>query len=979
MPQRNHIEPAASYFAAKRLPWLLGAAMLAVYLLTLNRWVTLANILPVARVSGFLWQPDFYSPLMFLFTSPFRLLPTAAVPLALNLFSAACAAVTLGLLARSVAILPHDRTEAERLRERSGFAFLTTRSAWFPPLLAVVMFGWQFGCWQNATSFTGESLDLLFYAVIIWLLLEYRLDERGGRLTLAAFLYGAAFTENWALIGLLPVFIVAVIWLKKANFFNLGFLTRMAFSGLAGLLFFLLLPIVGKLGGSDLSFWQLLKPVWQMDWQVIRAVTISDVRHNLMLMSVTTFLPVLVMSIRWSASFGDSSQTGRLLAGQMFHVIHAVIFGVCLWIMFDPPFSPSQLSQGFPALTFYYLSALAIGFYCGYFLLVFGRKAVPSRRHPRPPSALPGALKPFAPVVYWGACALSALLAFTLLYKNLPLIRAVNNDTLQRYAALTLQSLPVKGGILLSDAEGAAASGQTRALLLQAELARLHRTKDFLVVDTQSLNWAPYHHFLHEKFPAWPDIPDDQKMFQVQPAAILGALNELSRSNNLYYLNPSFGYYFELFYQEPHGLVYQMQKLPNDTLLPPPLSAGLIAENQKFWSGVTADEFPRLERALKPYDPAANLNPLNWLIMHLHGQADPNPNAVLAANLYSRALNYWGVDLQRANELTNAAACFTDAVKINPDNVTAGFNLELNETLQTGGKINFNPASVNADEFGRSRNWNAVLNANGPFDAPSFLFVSTAMIARSGLIRQSIAPLHRLEQLVPDNAGIRLWLAQLYLENRLPDLALKTLHDPMTEPQRFELNETNSTGMNMLAGFAYLQKNEPARGAALLDHEIALHPDDTNLLTSAAQAFMMRGLFTNALQVIDRRLRQTPDDPQWLFGQGFASLQMSNYVAAISAFDRVLTISTNEPMSRFYRAYAYLQSGQLDAAKADYTTLATAHTNSFQIAYGLGTIAWRQHDTNAAIRHYEQFLATAPTNAVEIKTVREHLTELRGP
>jgi tetratricopeptide (TPR) repeat protein len=668
-----------------------------------------------------------------------------------------------------------------------------------------------------------------------------------------------------------------------------------------------------------------------------------------------------------------------LLASQMFHIIHAVIFGVCVWIMFDPPFSPSQLSQGFQALTFYYLSALAIGYYCGYFLLVFGKKAVPSRRNPRPQPALPGALKPLAPVVLWGTYALSTLLMVTLIYKNLPLIRACNDDTLQRYADLTLASLPVKNGILLSDSEGLTSSRQTRTLLIQADLARLGRSKDYLVVDTQSLNWAAYHHFLHEKFPGWPEIPDDRKMYEVKPAVILGVLNQLAKSNSLCYLNPSFGYYFELFYQEPHGLAYLLKTLPSDTLMPPPLSAGLIAENQKFWDAAMENEFPRLENQLKPYDPTANVNPANWLIMHLHGQADPNPNAVLAASLYSRALNYWGVDLQRASDLTNAATCFAAARKINSDNVVAGFNLDFNHTLQTGGEINFDPGRVNTDEFGKSRDWNSLMNANGPFDEPSFLFVNSAIIARSGLIRQTVAPFNRVAQLVPNNPAVRVWLAQLYLYNRLPDLALKTLHDPLTEPKRFGLDATNATGVNTLAAFAYLQKNDTARGVALLQNEIALHPDNTNLLTTAAQAFMTRGLFTNALQVIEHRLDQTPDDPQWLFGKGFANLQMSNYVAAITAFTRVQEVSTNDPMSRFYRAYAYLQSGRLNEAKADYTALASSYTNAFQIAFGLGEVAWRQHDTNEAIRHYEAFLAGAPTNAPEAKTVRERLTELRGP
>jgi hypothetical protein len=44
-----------------------GVAMLAIYALTLNPWVTVANLMPVAKVSGYLWQPELYNPLMFLF------------------------------------------------------------------------------------------------------------------------------------------------------------------------------------------------------------------------------------------------------------------------------------------------------------------------------------------------------------------------------------------------------------------------------------------------------------------------------------------------------------------------------------------------------------------------------------------------------------------------------------------------------------------------------------------------------------------------------------------------------------------------------------------------------------------------------------------------------------------------------------------------------------------------------------------------
>jgi tetratricopeptide (TPR) repeat protein len=980
MPNENQQTDPKKSFCVRRLPWLLGAAMLAFYLITLNRWVTLANILAASKVSGYLWQPDLYNPLQFLATLPFRLLPAAHIPLALNIFSAVCAAVTMGLLARSVALLPQDRTEAQRVRERSDFSFLTTRSAWFPPLLAVVMLGLQFGFWQHATNFTGESLDLMIFAVVIWLLSEYRLDENENRLYLAAFIYGAGMTNDWALIGFLPIFIAAIIWQRKLEFFNLHFISRMAFCGVAGLLFFLLLPTVAKISGHNfgMSFWEMLKPALKMDWLVITSVGQGDIRHNLLLISVTTLLPVLVLSIRWSKNFGDSSHMGTMLASQMFHLIHAVVFGACVWIMFDPPFSPGQLSMGLPALTFYYLAALALGYYCGYFLLVFGKKGVPTRRNPRPEKALPGSLNVLSPVLYWGTYTAAAVVVGVLAYKNLPLLRSLNDDTLWRYAQLTEKNLPSGGGILLSDAEGVTSSQQTRTLLMQAALARSGRSKDFLVVDTQSLNYAAYHRYLHGKNPQkWPSTVAETDVAGVSPLGVLSVLDRLSQSNTICYLNPSFGYYFELFYLEPHGLVYELKKLPKDTLSPPALPTNLIVENQKFWTGFREEIAPRIKSAIVPYDPTVHLNPANWLIMHLHGLGDPNPNALLVANLYSRSLDYWGVELQRAGQLPAAAECFANAQKINPDNVSSAINLEFNQSLQAGTNTTVDLNRVNTDQFGKYRNWNTILNANGPFDEPSFVFANAIILAQGGYLRQAIAPFQRVRQLAPDNLPARLWLAQLYLLNRLPTPAAEALQDPLKEPRRFGLNETNSTELNVLAAASHFQKNETADGIRLMEQEISRHPDDPNLLTTAAQAFFIQGLYTNALRVIERHLTQTPDDPQWLFGKGYANLQISNYSQAITTFTRVMEISTNNPTARFNRAFAYLQSDRLNDARADYAALQSTYTNAFQVAYGLAEVAWRQQQTNETIRNYLIYLANAPTNAAELTLVRNRLKQLQ--
>src|SRR5208283_2634660 len=166
----------------------------------------------------------------------------------------------LGLLARSVALLPHDRTDAQRKREHSDFSFLTTGSAWLPPVLAVLVCGLQMTFWQNATNWTGEMFDLLLFAFVIWSLLEYRLDERVWRLYAAAFVYAAGMTDDWGMTGFFPLFLVAIVWLRGLGFFNVRFLCRMLLCGLAGLLFYLLLPLLAVAAHKiPFTFWQYLK------------------------------------------------------------------------------------------------------------------------------------------------------------------------------------------------------------------------------------------------------------------------------------------------------------------------------------------------------------------------------------------------------------------------------------------------------------------------------------------------------------------------------------------------------------------------------------------------------------------------------------------------------------------------------------------------------------------------------------------------
>jgi len=959
-------------FAARFLPWLVAAGALALYALTLNHWMSLFNLGYVAKTSGWTWQPELMNPLSFIVTFPFRWLPTASIPFALNIFSAGCAALTLGLLARSVALLPQDRTRAQREREHSNFSLLTIRTAWLPPVFAALVCGLQMTFWEQATNFTGEMFELLPFAFVIWSLLEYRIDEREWRLFLAAFVYGAAMTDNWAMTGFLLPFIAAVIWIRGVSFFNFGFLSRMVLCGLVGMSFYFLLPLMTVISDKvPITFWQALKYNLAMQFDVIKLFFIrSDVREAVGLLSLSSLLPVIALAIRWKSSFGDTNRLGTMLASFAFHLIHAAFLVVCIWVALDPPFSPRNLFPrqfGFtlPFLTFYYLGALSIGYYSGYFLLVFGTKKSRSQRHKTQPVP---ALNYAVVTIVW----LLFLVAVTgLTCKNAPQIRAVNDDTLKKYVSLVEEKLPRDGAILLSD-------DAQRLFLVQEALVRDGKAENFVPIDTKSMIWPAYHNFLHKKYPQkFPDTIGAAETNGVSPLHLIYLLVTLAKTNGLYYLHPSFGYYFEQFYLEPHGLVYKLKMLPNDTLLPPLPDKNQIAENEAFWSNAEVTAFARIERPLAPPDPNA---PVSWpdnLLAFLKVSRGQNPSAVVAGTFYSRSLNFWGVQLQRAGELEKAAAHFETAEKLNPDNVVAQINLDFNKTLRAGKSAPVDLSKTTMDQLGKYRTWEEVLNANGPFDEPSFCFEDGVVFAQGHLLRQAVEPFERVRELAPDNLSARLMLGELYVVNRLPDRALEEIREIRSQPEQFSLTETNESQLVLIEANAYMEKTNFQLGTHLLETEISRDPANNVLLATAVQLYMTHGLFTNALDVVDHKLQSTPDDANWLFMKGYIDIQIKNYDDAIFSLSQVLSTQTNNTTARFNRAIAYLDSGKLDDARADYETLQQSFTNSFRVDYGLGEIAYRKHETNDAIRYYEFYLATANTNTAEATNIMQRLREFK--
>ena len=976
-------------FVQSRLPqWIVLAALLG-YALTLNRWVSLASLPTVSSV-GSEAAPPLNAPLHFLLTFPFRGLPAGWQPAALNLFAAACASLSLGLLARSVALLPHDRTREQRQRERSEFSLLSIPAAWAPPLFAALMCGLQLTFWEHATAATGEMLDLLLFAYVVRCLLEYRIDQRESWLTRSALVCVIAATNNYAMIGFFPVYLAALIWIKGLGFFESRFLARMFGWGAAGLTLYLLLPLLNALSDpSGFSFRQALRLVKMEIWNGQLKTLLGFPRYLVLFAGLTSLLPLLFISIRWPSTFGETSPAGAVITTLMFRVVHALFLAAAIWVAFDPPFGPRMLmdkllrqvdepASGAPFLTFYYLGALCLGYFAGYFLLVCGREVAKTWQRISAGSRL---INRLVTAAVWMAVIGTPL---GLLYKNVPVIRANDGSLLREFARLTTGRLPAQGAVALAD-------DPFILLLAQNILQQSNPTDDALLADTRLLPYVVYQESLHKRFPRqWPGLPTSEAPVPaIDPRYLIYELTGLARSNEVYYLHPSFGYYFETLYPQPRGMVYHLAPYATNAITPPALSEAAIQENQKFWS----DARPALDR----------------LALLISRQIN---DARVVGRWYARALNAWGVELQKLRRLDDAAQAFALARKLNPDNVAADINFSFNRTLRSGATPAAETEKSLDQKFGRYRSWNAVLGVNGPVDDPGICFRLGQTFISQSLFRQAALQFLRVLELEPDNLDARLWLAQVFGAGQLPDKALEVIADirnraaahPLTSTNEVELarieamahfgkGETNTAEtllldarqrhpqseilLDALAQF-YLLSQRPTNALVAIDEQLKLRPDNLDALLNKAYLNMKLGAYDQAKTAVAAVLKRQPDNAQALLDQGAICIQTRAYSEAIDPMNKLLKLQPNNQAALRNRAIAYLQSGQLDAARKDYETIQKTAPTAYPIYWGLGEIAFQRKDVPAAIKYYEAYLKYAPSDTDESKQTTERLRQLKA-
>jgi tetratricopeptide (TPR) repeat protein len=961
---------AEKSFVSALLPWIVAGAAAVIYLLTLNHWLSFKNLQSVARATGQTWTPQIYLPCFTLVTSPFHWLPATWVPVALNLFSVVCAFFVLVLLARSVALLPHDRTQKQRERQHGNFALLSSPLAWVPIVLAVLACGLQLTFWENATTLSSGMFDLVLFAYSVRCLLEYRVSKRESWILRASVVYAAGATDSWVLIALFPGFLAAVIWMRGLSFFNLQFLSRLFLCLIAGLLLYLYLPVIHW--KHDGFFWIPLRENVSAQFTQVYYIIRYTQHHVQFLLTLTSLLPILIIGIRWKSSFGDTSEIGVTLATWFFHLSHAVLLALCIFGMFDTGFGLRDAAGRFPMLTnnrdnllpLYFLSALSIGYFAGYFLLVFGPV---TRRGGRRPSS--GGQKLLNKVSIAAVCLLLVLTSVGLLYKNIPEIKLTNGPTLQNYASLIAEDLPPQA-VLLSDTPAP-------LLITQAWLARNGKDTNFVFLETHSLRSPTYYRFQTRHVPdllpkPYAQVTNDVLLNDFDTMNLVIAMSE---KRPVYYLHPSFGFFYEAFHPIPHGLTYEMQLYPPTHVLEaPPLPDAVIAENESFWKQHDS-QLHALASAITP--PVSEMDSRQRLLQKLNIPLEKNGGAVQLGYIYSRALNTWGVDAQRAGRLDAATGHFARALDLAPDNLVARANMDFNKKLRAGEHVTVENPVAFEQRFGKFGDWQEVLNFYGRFDEPTGCLAEGIVFARGRLNREAVQCFERTLALAPESVLARLWMARVYLVLREPENAFPLISELKSRSEQFVDAAITSSDILQLELAANYATTNRTRVDHLLENLLSQQPPEPASLDTAVQVTVFNRDYTNALRIVDRQLQLAPNDLAKLVNKGFIQVQLSDFDGAIPPLSKAISIQSTNATALLCRAAAYLQLNKLDEAKRDYETLQKMNPDAFPAYHGLGEIAWRKKDTNSAIQYYEKDLKTVPPTSPEAKFAGERLKSLK--
>jgi Flp pilus assembly protein TadD len=231
--------------------------------------------------------------------------------------------------------------------------------------------------------------------------------------------------------------------------------------------------------------------------------------------------------------------------------------------------------------------------------------------------------------------------------------------------------------------------------------------------------------------------------------------------------------------------------------------------------------------------------------------------------------------------------------------------------------------------------------------------------------------------LAPNSLLARLWLARIYLATRTPEKALPLIDELKAHSDGFaDAAIVPSDVVRLEVAADYVNKRYDHVGG-LLKTIVSQKPPDKNLLEVVAETSVRFNAFSNAVPLINKLAALSPNDPLPMISQGFLAIQMNQFSEAIPPLSHAISLQPTNAPALLYRAVAYLRSDKLNEAQHDYEALAALNPKAYPAYYGLGEVATRKKDTNAAIRNFETCLTNLAPDSPEHKFVADRLNSLK--
>ena len=331
-------------------------------------------------------------------------------------------------------------------------------------------------------------------------------------------------------------------------------------------------------------------------------------------------------------------------------------------------------------------------------------------------------------------------------------------------------------------------------------------------------------------------------------------LAQVAGTNRLFYLHSSYGYFFEVFYLEPAGAVYEMKMRGKDPLEVPPLPDAAVAENEQFWTGIWDHDLARLVPA--PGHPG-------WLAAEMEKcelVPAPRDERLVLRSWYSIPLESWGVTLQRRGRLQEAYTRVAEALELNSNNFSARITLACNTNLQGGVQMGLADVTKMAGYLGNVERLNQVLKTGGPFDEPTTGYLLGSSYLDRGLLVQAAEQFERVRALTPGSLPPEMALAEIYNRMHLAARGRPLIEHLRQETQKLPSNSAFDLNLAILDTYSSLLQTNVAGARSALASVMAEHPDDPQIADRVLAAYVAFGDLTNAMRLVDAKLAKTPDD-----------------------------------------------------------------------------------------------------------------------